>query len=254
MTDTIRATLKYSLDRDIVLNKPGTDPRTVDILDAWSQQSTLSIDKQGFELHEFKSDFKDFDHGVDVKQIFYQQVIDFVKLHTGAKQVVVVAHTIRKRRPENLKNQREIFRPAVLLVHGDYTHISGPLKLKKFLPELLSQGHVAFYNVWKPLYNRVEELPLAMCDATSYGINDICSVNITNQDPMHNFYVMQYSSDHKWIYFPGMDANQALILKMYDSNYDKSCRFLMHSAFEHPNTPTNALKRESIEVRTIAFF
>lgn len=251
MTDTIRATLKYSLDRDIVLNKPGTDPRTVDILDAWSQQPTLSVDKQGFELHEFKSDFKDFDHGVDVKQIFYQQVIDFVKLHTGAKQVVAVAHTIRKRQPENLKNQREIFRPAVLLVHGDYTETSGPLKLKFFLPELPTQGRVAFYNVWKPLYNRVEELPLAMCDATTYNPEDLLCMDYNR---IGEIYLMRYSLNHKWMYFPGMDADQALILKMYDSNYDKSCRFLMHSAFEHPNTPTDALKRESIEVRTIAFF
>ena len=254
MTDTIRATLKYSLDRDIVLNKPGTDPRTVDILDAWSQQPTLSVDKQGFELHEFKSDFKDFDQDILIKQIFYQQATDFIKLHTGAKQVTALTHTIRKRQPANLKNQREIFRPAVLLVHSDYTETSGPLKLKFLLPELLSQGRVAFYNVWKPLYNRVEELPLAMCDATSYGINDVCSVNITNQDPMHDFYVMQHSPDHKWMYFPSMDADHALILKMYDSDVDKSCRFLMHSAFEHPNTPTDALKRESIEVRIIAFF
>lgn len=251
MTNTIRATLKYSTDKDIVLNKPGTDPRTVDIVDAWSQQNTLSVDKQGFEIHEFKSDFKDFDHSVDVEQIFYQQVINFVKLHTGAKQVVAVAHTIRKRRPENLKNQQELFRPAVLLIHGDYTETNGPLKLKFFLPEIQSQGRVAFYNVWKPLYNKVEELPLAMCNATTYNLNDLVCMNYNH---IGEIYVMRYSSNHKWMYFPDMHADQALILKMYDSASDGRCRFLMHSAFEHPDTPVDALKRESIEIRTIAFF
>jgi len=254
MANTIRATLKYSTDKDIVRDKPGTNSKTVDIVDAWSQQNTLSVDKQGFEIHEFKSDFKDFDQSLLIEQVLYQQAVEFIQQHTGAKQVLAVAHTIRKRRPENLKNQHELFRPAALLIHGDYTDISGPLKLNKFLPNHGGYQRVAFYNVWKPLYNKVEELPLAMCDAGSYSADDLLSVNITNGDPIHDFYVMQYSSEHKWMYFPDMHADQALILKMYDSASDGRCRFLMHSAFEHPNTPTNALKRESIEVRTIAFF
>jgi hypothetical protein len=51
-----------------------------------------------------------------------------------------------------------------------------------------------------------------------------------------------------------MEANHALLLKTYDSEIDGRCRFMGHTAFEHPDTPANAQKRESIEVRTMAFF
>ena len=51
-----------------------------------------------------------------------------------------------------------------------------------------------------------------------------------------------------------MEARQALLLKTYDSETDERARFLGHSAFEDPTTPPSAPNRESIEVRTMAFF
>ena len=51
-----------------------------------------------------------------------------------------------------------------------------------------------------------------------------------------------------------MEADQALLLKTYDSETDGRARFMGHSAFEHPGTPADAPRRESIEVRTMAFF
>lgn len=65
---------------------------------------------------------------------------------------------------------------------------------------------------------------------------------------------MRYSPSHRWYYFPEMTPDKALLLKTYDSETDGRARFMGHSAFEHPDTPPNALKRESIEVRTMAFF
>jgi hypothetical protein len=56
------------------------------------------------------------------------------------------------------------------------------------------------------------------------------------------------------VYFPQMRADQALLLKTYDSETDGRSRFVGHSAFEDPTTPPNAPRRESIEVRTMAFF
>ena len=51
-----------------------------------------------------------------------------------------------------------------------------------------------------------------------------------------------------------MEATQALLLKTYDSETDGRARFMGHSAFEHPDTAPDAPRRESIEVRTMAFF
>ena len=72
-------------------------------------------------------------------------------------------------------------------------------------------------------------------------------------DRTGEIYVTRHSPQHRWYYFPKMEPTQALLLKTYDSETDRA-RFMPHSAFEDPNTPPNAIPRESVEVRTIAFF
>jgi hypothetical protein len=43
------------------------------------------------------------------------------------------------------------------------------------------------------------------------------------------------------------------LIKCYDSDTARA-RFTAHTAFEDPATPTDAPPRESIEIRTLAFF
>jgi hypothetical protein len=51
-----------------------------------------------------------------------------------------------------------------------------------------------------------------------------------------------------------MTQDHAILLKTYDSETDGRARFIGHSAFDDPDTPPDAPMRESIEIRTIAFF
>jgi hypothetical protein len=266
----VRATINYTVDNGVApdyyfyepdpgvkLNPPGTDTQEVDIHDAWPIADRLSLDREGFELHEFGASFADFDDDDKVKQTFYRQVIDYVKQHTGAKRVVVFDHTLRRRLPPDLKQQTEVQRPAVMLVHSDYTPVSGPQRVRDILPDeaddLLSR-RVAFFNVWKPLYNRVEELPLAMCDTRTQDDADLLRMELKYRERTGEIYVLRHSPKHHWYYFPKMEAHHALLLKTYDSECDGRARFMGHTAFEDPDSPPDAQPRESIEVRTMAFF
>ena len=269
-TPPVRATLNYSLDNGrppdyyfyepdpaVELNPPGTDPQQVEIHDGWPQVEQFSADREGFELRPFAARFDLFDDDEEIHRSFYPQVIDFVKRHTGAKRVQVFDHTIRKRLPADLKAQTTVQRPAVLLVHSDYTVASGPQRVRDILPDeadALLQRRVAFYNVWKPLHRRVEELPLAMCDATTHAPEDMLRMELKYRERTGEIYVMRHSPAHRWVYFPQMEADKALLLKTYDSETDGRARFMGHSAFEHPDTRPDAPRRESIEVRTMAFF
>jgi hypothetical protein len=270
MTSPVRATLNYTVDNgrppdyyfyepdaSVELNPPGTDAREVDIHDGWPNVDSFSVDREGFVLKPFTARFDQFDDDASVRSAFYPQIIEFVRQHTGAQRVEVFDHTIRKRLPADLKQQTTVQRPAVLLVHSDYTVASGPQRVRDIVPadaEQLLQRRVAFFNVWKPLYRRVDELPLAMCDATTHAPDDMLRMELKYRERTGEIYVMRYSPAHRWVYFPQMQANQALLLKTYDSEVDGRARFMGHTAFEHPNTPPDALKRESIEVRTMAFF
>jgi hypothetical protein len=270
MSRTVTATLNYSVDNGrppdywfyepdppVEKNPPGTDPHAMAIEDGWPRVDQFSLDREGFVLRPFPADFVDFDDDDAVKARFYPQIIEHVKRHTGAKRVEVFDHTIRKRLPADLKAQTTVQRPAVLLVHSDYTVASGPQRVRDIVPDdaddLLTR-RVAFYNVWKPLYARVEELPLAMCDASTHAEGDMLRMELKYRERTGEIYVMRHAPSHRWFYFPRMLPDQALLLKTYDSETDGRCRFMGHTAFEDPTTPPDAPKRESIEVRTMAFF
>ena len=53
------------------------------------------------------------------------------------------------------------------------------------------------------------------------------------------------------VYYAEMEA---LVFKVYDSLEDGRARWTAHTAFEDPTSPPNAAPRESIEIRTLAFF
>ena len=66
-------------------------------------------------------------------------------------------------------------------------------------------------------------------------------------------YSLTFSDEHRWYYYPRMSAGETLLLKCFDSDPSRAC-FSAHTAFDDPNCPDDAPPRESIEVRTLAFF
>ena len=247
----------YEPDPDQVLNPPGTDGREVKIHNGWARPKAFSADVEGFELHNFDPSFQTFNDDAAIQAQFYPQVIEFVRQHTGARRVVVFDHTIRKRLPHDLSQQTTVQRPAVMLVHSDYTPASGPQRVRDVVPEeadALLGRRVAFFNVWKPLYRRVEELPLAMIDTRTQAEGDLLRMDLKYRERTGEIFVLRWADQHRWWYFPQMEASEALLLKTYDSETDGRARFMGHSAFEDPTSRPDARKRESIEVRTMAFF
>lgn len=262
----VRSTLNYTLDDGrprvlyfyrtepgTVVHKPGDDPREVSISAGWDEAGRFSLDREGFELHPCDIAFTRFDDERAVRSEFFAEVTRFVRERVGARRVHVFDYNLRVRKP----NERGTAATApVRLVHTDYTESSGPQRVRDLLPDeapVLLQRRVAFYNVWKPI-RRVEELPLAMCDVTSLVPEDRVRLELRYRERTGEIYAFRYSPAHRWHYFPNMDVNQALLLKCYDSETDGRARFLPHSAFRDPTSSPDAPPRESIEVRTIAFF
>lgn len=242
------------------IHEPGDDPHEMTITDGWYRADSFAVDKEGFSVHEFKTEYENWEDDESVRQKFYPEVVEFLKRSTGAKRVLVFDHTIRTKINETKKLTQETNtsqRAPVMLVHCDYTAESGPLRVRQLLKEeaedLLSR-RVAFFNVWKPVHRLVEERPLAMCDVTSSPSEDFFKLHLNYRDRVGENYVMRHSPNHKWWYFPKMTPEQVILLKTYESETDGRARFVGHSAFEDPNSPPDALFRESVEIRTIAFF
>lgn len=86
------------------------------------------------------------------------------------------------------------------------------------------------------------------------GAKRVVLMELKYKERTGEIYVMRHDRQHKWYYFPRMKPDQALLLKTYDSKTDGRARFIGHTTFKDPGTPPNAVKRESIEIRTMAFF
>ena len=67
-------------------------------------------------------------------------------------------------------------------------------------------------------------------------------------------YAITYDPAHKWFWFPRMRREEALVFKVFDSLKDGRARWTAHTAFADPTSPPHARPRESIEIRTLAFF
>jgi hypothetical protein len=73
-------------------------------------------------------------------------------------------------------------------------------------------------------------------------------------DKVGETYAFTFNPDHRWHYFPHLLANEAILLKCYDSAEDGRARFTAHTSFEDPTSPADVAPRESIEVRSLIFF
>jgi hypothetical protein len=145
----------------------------------------------------------------------------------------------------------------VTRVHNDYTEWSGPNRVRDLLPdeaEDLLTRRFAIVQVWRAIRNPIESHPLGIVDARSLAEQDLVISERRYPDRIGQTYQIAYNADHEWYYFPRMARDEALVFKVYDSATDGRARFTAHSAFDDPTSPPNAAPRESIEMRTIAFF
>jgi len=231
-------------------------PYPMRIYDGRPVSSQLTLDTHGFMLTQHKTRVVNFYDEQEVRAVYYPEVERLVKEVTGAVKVLVFDHNVRcapmSKQGEN--GAREPVRGA----HNDYTLRSGPQRVRDLLPadeaEERLRHRFAEINVWRPIRGPVQEAPLAVCDARSMTQQDFVAMDLKYRDRTGEVYSVAFNPDHRWLYFPQMQANEALLLKCYDSMNDGRARFTAHSAFDDPTSPSNAPARESIEARTLVFF
>jgi hypothetical protein len=228
------------------------DRRAVAIYDGRALEPAPTLDREGFELVRFGGATESFEQAT--VPAYYREVEGLVKRETGARRVVAFDHNLRS----SARGVRRGDGPnePVRFPHNDYTESSGPQRVRDLLPDEadgLLLRRFAVVNVWKPIGSPVEQAPLAVCDARTIGPSDLVPTDLLYRDRKGEVYSMRFASSHRWYYFPRMGPDEAMLLKCYDSARDRA-RFTAHSAFDDPTSPANARSRESIEVRTLAFF
>ncbi len=234
-----------------------SEPHSVPIFDMRPVADGLTLDVQGFALVPAPTAVTDFYDEAQLEEIYYPETENLVKQAIGATRVVVFDHTIRRRTPGVEDRTPGIPRQPVTRVHGDYTEISGPQRVRDLMgseaDDLLSR-RFAIINVWRPIRGPLFDAPLALCDATSLATGDLVPQDLIYRDRTGEIYGLTYNPAHRWYYAPAMQADEALLLKCFDSQIDGRARFMPHTSFADPNAPADMPPRESIELRTLVFF
>jgi hypothetical protein len=264
--ETIEATLNYIRNTGEKIFTETASPGGLDVRSGGTpdphrmtirngRNKDFVLDRDGFRFVRHDTRVRDFFDEAEVRSTYYAEMEALVRQESGCKRVVVFDHTLRTADDE-LRESKKI-REVVRRVHNDYTEWSAPQRVRDILPneadDLLSR-RFAIVQVWRPIRHPVETFPLAICDAASLSVDDMVIAERRYPNRVGQTYATTYNPAHRWYWFPRMQRNEALVFKVFDSLKDGRARWSAHTAFEDPTSPPHARPRESIEIRTMAFF
>ena len=124
------------------------------------------------------------------------------------------------------------------------------------------------FSLWRVLSAPPQDMPLALCegrsvrddegthntkvDVTEIPTGDALYAPIEGEENMAAATIFHYSPAHRWWYFPDMEPDEVIFIKLYDSDHGKAWR-CPHTAFRDTTRP-DARPRRSMEFRAMAYF
>jgi hypothetical protein len=231
------------------------DPHTVTIHNGRLVPEGFVLEHNGFRFIDHDTRMRDFFDEDEIARVYYPEMEALIKRETGASRVVVFDHTLRTADDE-MREAKKI-REVVRRVHNDYTEWSGPQRVCDLMgaeAEALLKKRFAIVQCWRPIRHPVETFPLALCDARSMTPDDFIISERRYPNRVGQTYAVKFNPGHQWYWFPLMRRDEALVFKVFDSEMNGGARWTAHTAFDDPTSRPGARPRESIEIRTLAFF
>jgi len=222
----------------------------LELQDVRNRENEFYLDKDAFQaIKGIPSEEKDFTDDEHIKSTYYPEVEKLLLEHVpGAHKVTLFDHTIRRSNPGAT-------RAPVTRVHVDQTARSTEWRVKLHDPEeadKLLQGRYRIINVWRPLNGPVQAHPLGFASADTVEDNDLVPVEHRYPERTGETAAVRYNKGQQFYYWSGMENDERLLLKCYDSQ-DGVGQRVPHTAFVDPRTPEGAKGRESIEVRALVY-
>ncbi|KAF9263805.1 hypothetical protein L218DRAFT_864088 [Marasmius fiardii PR-910] len=225
----------------------------------------FTLDGAGFQFLRQPLTFKGFEKAdvseEEVRQGYYSEVIEMVKKVTGASEVIIYDHKIRRHIPGKSRFEDPVKRGVVPIVHADETPISSVTHVHRNISEeeasSLLKRRFQLINIWRPISHPAWDHPLALCDYRSVDMDkDLVLVDLkVSEEITDETYEINFNPKQEWKYLRGMRTDEVVLFKCHDSIQDGSVATLVpHAAFTDPSTPPGSPFRESIEVRSLVFY
>jgi hypothetical protein len=229
---------------------------TVQVANGRPCRDQFGLDQTGFTLLDQRSAVSDFRDDDEVGSRYAAEAKESVAEATGADHVICLGWT----RPSSAEVRVDMH-PDRAAARLAAIHAEQGLPGRTFRRAIL-------LSLWRAVTPPPQDWPLALCDYRSTGdaegLPNVTLVVPRLPRPREVPDVIEdaasrpagtvfgFSQAHRWWYFPGMHAGEALLFKLYDTDHRVAWR-APHTAFRDPSVAC-AHPRESIELRTAAFF
>jgi hypothetical protein len=246
-------------------------PAPVTIANGRLLAADTSLDVEGFRLvshHSAIDDLEQLEQDPAVDDVYRREMRELLQRVTGASSVVIRTIGLKKRYAERAFDDSKSLateRPA-RFAHCDVTSESAEgAWLSTALTDARNAGidikpytRFAAYNMWRPLSQPPQYVPLAVCDARSVASNDevivtVVAARANGMDICHDTTGYCHNAGHRWYYYPDMTPDEVLIFKAHDTDLRHAQR-TPHCAFSDPTCPADVPPRVSVEIRGLAFF
>lgn len=273
--EVVSATLNY-LDPGSACNRlyvaPGAhmattkyEPHVVPIVNGRPYRHHFSLDENGFTLAEHRSAVSDFGDAAEVNRVYVPEATGLVGQLTGADHVVSLGWVRRHAAADTRGAQ-----PPAPDVHVDMHPDRAAGRFASVHSAMGKPGRpfrrAILTSLWRAFSPPPQDWPLTICDYRSVGdaegvpnlmltVNEIpvpVPETVPDERSKPAASVFTFSPIHRWWYFPDMRVDEVLLFKIHDTDHSIAWR-APHSAFKDPSADARQ-PRESIEIRTVAFF
>ncbi|GAB5489751.1 MAG: CmcJ/NvfI family oxidoreductase [Parasphingorhabdus sp.] len=217
----------------------------VEVTDLRGSDFQPDFHRDGIEFLNHSSAVRDFESDEHRKASYNQELIDLLKTHIGAKEVIVFDHTVRIDDPKAPR------RPA-RNVHNDYNKAGAEQRLIDLIGEQRTKefhdAGYGFVNVWRPIENIIKSSPLGFIDPRSMQNDDWMDIGLIYPDRVGQILGVADNPCHHWFYQSDMTPDEVIIFNIYDNGERP---YLAHSALDLPSDANASVPRKSIESRTL---
>jgi hypothetical protein len=254
-------------------------PYAVRIHDGRPIAAQFSLDHHGFVLAEHKSAIVDFMDKGEVEAIYPREAEALVQSLTGADFVVSRGWMVRTSAPIEASPVTTVgyrhyggVQPPAGEAHVDFmpetAEAMAAATYKERFPEGPPYRRFIITSLWRCFSDPPQDWPLALCDGRSVGDDEGTPNTLVVVDEIPAFATMvgawpadklgpsaaifHFNPAHRWWYFSRMHRDEVILLKFHDSDRSTAWR-VPHTAF-HDTSFADARPRQSIEVRSIAYF
>ncbi|MES2698154.1 MAG: CmcJ/NvfI family oxidoreductase, partial [Pseudomonadota bacterium] len=264
----VRAMMRYVDEGDFVTRRyvsQGAEINTgtysdheVTIRDAMPIRDHFTLDTHGFTIAKCPSAVADFHDKAQVDALYEAEVERAVVRLTGADKCVARGWMIRTSADLSAQAQEKVegyqhsggIQPPAGEAHVDINTPTArrmaDATYKKHFPDGPGYKRFLISSFWRTFSPPPQDVPLALCDGrTSFGgeekANTLFIVDqfpegealiapVEGEETMLAATIFSYHPTHRWWYFAGMQADDALLFKFHDSDHSVTWR-CPHSAF-----------------------